>query len=141
MITNMTRPEYRKSLAESVLAGKGIAGFGGVTYGGTDAWFAGGDQRVTCVVWIGHDKDAPIGKNVTAAETVLPVWSKIMKLVTDGKPMGWHSRSDMEDVLPIVKRAMAVEDFAVSVRPASPVVVGNDVYRAASEEKAITSTH
>ncbi|WP_461785293.1 transglycosylase domain-containing protein, partial [Prosthecobacter sp.] len=99
MISGMMRPEYRLPLVENKLAQKSIAGYGGVTYDRTDAWFIGFDRVLTCLVWIGHDKDIPIGPQATAATAALPLWAAVFEMVTAGQPKGWDSKPSSSQLL------------------------------------------
>jgi len=129
MITGMTRPQYRVPLQKYGLANKGIAGYGGVSYRGTDAWFIGSDRRLTCLVWIGHDTDAPIAAEITAAVTTLPLWAEVFQLVTSGKPQGWNTRSELDEihVLP-GEGGLSDQPVVPLIPPKSPTVIGFDAY-------------
>jgi penicillin-binding protein 1A len=134
LISGMERPEYRKPLVEHGLAKKTLAGFGGITYDRTDAWFIGCDRAVTCLVWIGHDKDLPISDKVTAATAALPLWAAVFSMVTEGKPKGWETKTGLTQFLAAPPRALFVEGEArvLPVTPMSGVVIGKDPYQAAS---------
>jgi membrane peptidoglycan carboxypeptidase len=134
MISGMTRPEYRKPLVEHGLAKKSIAGYGGITYDRTDAWFIGSDRVLTCLVWIGHDKDIPIGPKATAATAALPLWAAVFEMVTAGQPKGWDAKASSPKLLAVPLRALPVEDEVrvPAIPPASEVVLGNDPYRTAA---------
>ncbi len=146
LISGMERPEYRKPLLAHGLANKSIAGYGGITYDRTDAWFIGADRALTCLVWIGHDKDQPISAKstataatVTAATAALPLWSAVFAMVTEGKPRGWDSKAPASPLLAAPPRALFVEGEAriVPVTPLSTVVVGHDPYQSASAPGAV----
>ncbi|MDZ4404857.1 transglycosylase domain-containing protein [Prosthecobacter sp.] len=134
MISGMMRPEYRKPLVEHKLAQKSIAGFGGVTYDRTDAWFIGSDRALTCLVWIGHDKDIPIAPKATAATAALPLWAAVFEMVTAGQPKGWDAKGGLPKLLAVPLRALPVEDEVrvPAIPPASEVVLGPDPYRTAA---------
>ncbi|OYW72420.1 MAG: hypothetical protein B7Z37_24875 [Verrucomicrobia bacterium 12-59-8] len=134
LISGMTRPEYRKPLVEHGLAKYSIAGFGGITYDRTDAWFIGCDRAVTCLVWIGHDKDVPINAKATAATAALPLWAAVFAMVTEGKPQGWDSKAGLSQLLAPPPRALFVEGEAriLPVVPMAGVVVGKDPYQSVS---------
>ena len=63
-----------------------LAGKTGTTDGFTDAWFAGFTPTFTVVVWVGHDIQQSIGRNMTGAEAALPIWRKV---VEGGLEDGW----------------------------------------------------
>lgn len=131
LITGMTRPEFRKPLVANQLAKKSIAGFGGVTYDRTDAWFIGADRALTCLVWIGHDKDIPISPKATAATVALPLWAAVFAMVTNGQPQGWDSKVGLSQLLATPPRAGFVEGETrvLLVAPVAPVVIGPDPYQ------------
>lgn len=133
MISGMMRPDYRLPLVENKLAQKSIAGYGGVTYDRTDAWFIGSDRVLTCLVWIGHDKDIPIGPKATAATAALPLWAAVFEMVTAGQPKGWDSKPSSSQLLAVPLRALSLEEEVrvPAIPPASKVVLGTDPYRKA----------
>lgn len=132
MISGMTRPEYRQPLVDHGLAKKSIAGFGGITYDRTDAWFVGSDRNLTCLVWIGHDKDIPISPKATAAVAALPLWAAVFEMVTEGKPNGWDAKEGRSKLLAVPLRALPVdtEVRVPAIPPTSKVVLGHDPYQA-----------
>ncbi len=141
LISGMERPEYRKPLLAHGLANKSIAGYGGITYDRTDAWFIGSDRAVTCLVWIGHDKDLPISAKTTAATAALPLWAAVFAMVTEGKPQGWDSKAPASALLATPPRALFVEGEArvMPVTPMSTVVIGRDPYQSASAPGGVPS--
>ncbi|WP_395736175.1 transglycosylase domain-containing protein [Prosthecobacter sp.] len=139
LVSSMERPEYRKPLLDHGLANKSIAGFGGITYDRTDAWFVGFDRSVTCLVWIGHDKDALISPKTTAATAALPLWAAVFQMVTEGKPKGWDVKPGVGQFLGTALRALPVdaESRIVPVTPVAGVVVGKDPYQSVSAPEAV----
>lgn len=135
MIAGMARPEYRRPLVEHGLATKSIAGYGGITYDRTDAWFIGSDRVLTCLVWIGHDKDIPISPKATAATAALPLWAAVFEMVTAARVKGWDDKGGLPQLLAVPLRALPVEEVVrvPAIPPASQVVLGRDPYRASSE--------
>lgn len=134
LITGMERPEYRKPLKAHGLANKSIAGYGGITYDRTDAWFIGSDRERTCLVWIGHDKDIPISPKATASTAALPLWAAVFAMVTEGKIKGWDGKAPASQLLATPPRALFVEGEArvTPVTPVSSVVIGKDPYQSTS---------
>ena len=63
-----------------------LAGKTGTTDGFTDAWFAGFTPSLTIVVWVGHDIQRSIGRNMTGAEAALPIWRSVIE---SGLEEGW----------------------------------------------------
>jgi len=139
LISGMERPEYRQPLVEHGLAKKSIAGFGGITYDRTDAWFIGSDRVLTCLVWIGHDKDLPISAKAAAATAALPLWAAVFAMVTEGKPQGWDAKTGLSQLLAPPPRALFVEGEGRNfpVTPVSGVVVGRDPYQSTSAPGAV----
>jgi membrane peptidoglycan carboxypeptidase len=139
LVSGMQRPEYRKPLLEHGLANKSIAGFGGITYDRTDAWFIGFDRALTCLVWIGHDKDAVISPKTTAATAALPLWAAVFQMVTEGKPLGWDTKTGLAQFLAAPLRALPVEGESriLPVTPMAGVVVGKDPYQSVSAPGAV----
>lgn len=136
MLNTIMRPEYRDALVKNSLAGRGIAGFGGIAYGRTDAWFVGFDRDITCVVWVGHDKDAPISANATAATTALPLWAEVFAMVTEGDPKSWGARTVDSRAVAVAPRAEIVADENTPlIKPTSAVVIGKDPYRTTAPER------
>jgi penicillin-binding protein 1A len=68
-----------------------LAGKTGTTDDYTDAWFAGFTPRYTALVWIGHDRNRRIGRNMTGAEAALPIWQQ---LIEAGLEAGWLERGE-----------------------------------------------
>ncbi len=114
------------------------SGYGGVTYDRTDAWFIGFDRVLTCLVWIGHDKDIPIGPQATAATAALPLWAAVFEMVTAGQPKGWDSKPSSSQLLAVPLRALPVDEEVrvPAIPPASKVVLGTDPYRTAERSVA-----
>lgn len=131
LISGMTRPEYRQPLVAHGLAKKSIAGYGGITYDRTDAWFVGFDRAVTCLVWIGHDKDIPISPKATAATAALPLWAAVFEMVTEGDPKGWDVKENRPKLLAVPRALPVTDEVRVPAIPAvSKVVIGRDPYQA-----------
>ena len=139
LITSMERPEYRQPLLAHGLARKSIAGYGGITYDRTDAWFIGSDRERTCLVWIGHDKDTPISATTTASTTALPLWAAVFAMVTEGKPKGWDGKAPASQLLATPPRALFVEGEGrvIPVTPVSTVVLGQDPYQSTTAPGAV----
>lgn len=70
-----------KSLGLTAVAGKT-----GTTDGFSDAWFAGYTPKYTLVVWVGHDQQRRIGRNMTGSAAALPIWNGILR---QGVEDGW----------------------------------------------------
>jgi len=60
------------------------AGKTGTTNESRDAWFAGYTPNLVAVVWVGFDRDTPLG--LTGAQAALPIWTSFMAAATAGSP-------------------------------------------------------
>jgi penicillin-binding protein 1B len=60
------------------------AGKTGTTNESRDAWFAGYTPNLVAVVWVGFDRDTPLG--LTGAQAALPIWTSFMDAATAGMP-------------------------------------------------------
>jgi penicillin-binding protein 1A len=65
--------------------GKAVADVPGVAGGKTgttdeyrDAWFVGYDDRFTAGVWVGNDRNEPMGKGESGGTTAAPIWRDFM---------------------------------------------------------------
>jgi penicillin-binding protein 1A len=61
-----------------------LAGKTGTTNDQMDAWFAGFQRNLTCVVWMGFDLPRSLGSNETGAMAALPVWIAYMGAALKG---------------------------------------------------------
>jgi len=57
---------------------RGASGKTGTTDNNLDAWFIGSAQDFTTGVWIGHDRDTPLGAGETGGQAASPVWKHFM---------------------------------------------------------------
>jgi penicillin-binding protein 1A len=64
-----------------------VAGKTGTTNNFVDAWFIGYTPDVVTGVWVGKDKDEPLGLNETGSRAAIPIWLDYMKAVHEGKPI------------------------------------------------------
>ncbi len=63
-----------------------LAGKTGTTNDQRDAWFAGFNQRLVTVAWVGFDKTRSLGNKETGGRAALPMWMEFMKVALDGLP-------------------------------------------------------
>lgn len=56
----------------------GAAGKTGTTDNNVDAWFIGSAKGVTAGVWVGHDRDMPLGDGETGGRAAAPTWKHFM---------------------------------------------------------------
>ena len=66
--------------------GRPVAGKTGTTNNYMDAWFLGYTPDLIAGVWVGMDKDEPIGKNETGARAASPIWVSFMEKALKGMP-------------------------------------------------------
>lgn len=67
--------------------GRPVAGKTGTTNNYMDAWFLGYTPDLIAGVWVGMDKDEPIGKNETGARAASPIWVSFMEKALKGMPV------------------------------------------------------
>ena len=65
-----------------------IAGKTGTTNDSHDAWFAGYNQKVVAIAWIGFDKPASLGDRETGGGLALPMWISYMTTALKDIPQG-----------------------------------------------------
>ncbi|HAR94862.1 MAG TPA: penicillin-binding protein 1A, partial [Deltaproteobacteria bacterium] len=79
-----------------------LAGKTGTTDDYRDAWFVGFSPDLLCLVWVGYDKGAFLGKKESGATTALPIWMEFMS-----KALVHYPNEDFSfpqsDSLPVVK--------------------------------------
>jgi penicillin-binding protein 1A len=64
-----------------------VAGKTGTTNDFIDAWFIGYTPELVTGVWVGKDKDEPLGYNETGSRTAIPIWLQYMKSALDDMPI------------------------------------------------------
>ena len=62
-----------------------VAGKTGTTNNLFDAWFMGYTPRYTTGVWVGFDKERPLGKMETGSRAASPIWLGYMQKALEGK--------------------------------------------------------
>ncbi len=67
--------------------GRPVAGKTGTTNNYMDAWFIGYTPDIVGGVWVGMDRDEPIGKNETGARAASPIWVNFMERVLKKMPV------------------------------------------------------
>jgi penicillin-binding protein 1A len=71
--------------AQAMLKRQDIYGKTGTTNDSMDAWFAGYQQDVVAIVWIGYDNPHKLGDKETGGGLSLPVWIDYMSVALKGK--------------------------------------------------------
>ncbi len=73
--------------AQATLKRPDIYGKTGTTNDSMDAWFAGYQQTLTAVTWIGYDTPRKLGDRETGGGLSLPVWISFMGTALKGVPV------------------------------------------------------
>jgi penicillin-binding protein 1A len=73
--------------AQGTLKRPDIYGKTGTTNDSNDAWFAGWQQSVVAVVWMGYDQPRKLGDRETGGGLSLPVWIDYMGYALKGVPV------------------------------------------------------
>ncbi len=73
--------------AQATLKRPDIYGKTGTTNDAMDAWFAGYQQNLAAVVWIGYDTPRKLGDRETGGGLSLPVWISFMETALRGIPV------------------------------------------------------
>ena len=63
-----------------------LAGKTGTTNENRDAWFAGFQQNLVAIAWIGFDNNSPLGEKETGGGAALPIWITYMGKALRGVP-------------------------------------------------------
>jgi penicillin-binding protein 1A len=64
-----------------------VAGKTGTTNDNTDAWFVGFSDRITTVVWVGHDDPTiDLGPRDDGAHAALPLWMRLVRDAEGARP-------------------------------------------------------
>ncbi len=64
-----------------------VAGKTGTTNDFIDAWFLGYTPELTTGVWVGKDKDEPLGYNETGSRAAIPIWLQYMQSALKDAPI------------------------------------------------------
>ena len=73
--------------AQATLKRPDIYGKTGTTNDSNDAWFAGWQQQVVAVVWMGYDTPRKLGDRETGGGLSLPIWIDYMSSALKGVPV------------------------------------------------------
>ena len=90
VMTNLLQEVTRSGTAaraQGALKRQDIYGKTGTTNDSMDAWFAGWQQSLVAVVWIGYDNPKKLGDRETGGGLALPVWIEYMAAVLKGVPL------------------------------------------------------
>lgn len=88
IMTTMMRDVVRVGTAAKAMSlGRGdLAGKTGTTNDAVDAWFAGFNQSLVGVTWVGFDQPKSLGERETGGGVALPIWINYMKTALRGVP-------------------------------------------------------
>ncbi len=103
-----------------------LAGKTGTTDNYTDAWFVGFTPHYTALVWVGHDRNRRIGRNMTGAEAALPIWRQ---LIEDGLEAGWLERDEAFNVPPDIVQVPVEYYSGLAAAPGAETVIEESFIR------------
>ena len=86
MTDTLVRGTADKAMTDYGLAVAGAAGKTGTSYGFTDVWFLGYNDRLTCGVWMGFDRPKQIFRGAFSRDLALPVWVDVMNASREDFP-------------------------------------------------------
>jgi penicillin-binding protein 1A len=88
LIVDMMRDVVRRGTAAKAmeLGRQDLAGKTGTANDFRDAWFAGFDQALTAVAWVGFDDMSPLGAGEAGGRTALPIWIEFARTALAGVP-------------------------------------------------------
>jgi penicillin-binding protein 1A len=72
--------------ARRELGRKDLSGKTGTTNDYRDAWFAGFNNDISAVVWVGNDNNEPLGTGEQGSRTALPIWIELMRITLENAP-------------------------------------------------------
>jgi len=87
LMTSMLRDVIRAGTGHAAmeqLKRRDLAGKTGTTNDYRDAWFAGYNQDLVVVSWIGFDQNTPLGRAETGSRAALPIWIEFMRQALEG---------------------------------------------------------
>jgi penicillin-binding protein 1A len=87
IITSLLQSVIKNGTATKVKALKRpVAGKTGTTNNYVDAWFMGYTPELVTGVWVGKDKDEPLGRNETGSRAAIPIWLQYMQEALANRP-------------------------------------------------------
>jgi penicillin-binding protein 1A len=88
IVTSMMESVVQDGTARKVKAlRRPVAGKTGTTNSFVDAWFMGFTPELVTGVWVGKDKDEPLGANETGSRAAIPIWLQYMEAALADKPV------------------------------------------------------
>ena len=88
IMTTLLRDVVRAGTATKAmtLGRSDLAGKTGTTNDSHDAWFAGFNQSLVGIAWVGYDQPRSLGERETGGGVALPIWINYMKTALKGVP-------------------------------------------------------
>jgi penicillin-binding protein 1A len=87
-ITNLLQSVVEHGTGKKVKAlHRPVAGKTGTTNNYVDAWFMGYTPELVTGVWVGKDKDEPLGRNETGSRAAIPIWLQFMQEALNEAPI------------------------------------------------------
>jgi penicillin-binding protein 1A len=87
IITSLMQSVIKNGTATKIKALKRpVAGKTGTTNNYVDAWFMGYTPELVTGVWVGKDKDEPLGRNETGSRAAIPIWLQFMQEALSNRP-------------------------------------------------------
>ena len=88
IMTTLLREVVRAGTATKAmtLGRADLAGKTGTTNDSHDAWFAGFNQSLVGITWVGYDQPKSLGERETGGGVALPIWINYMKTALKGAP-------------------------------------------------------
>ncbi len=81
-----TRGHRRHRRRSNVLGRADLQGKTGTTNDAKDGWFAGYQQSLVAVAWMGYDQPKSLGSREFGAQLALPMWVNYMRTALRGVP-------------------------------------------------------
>ena len=80
--------------ANRELRRRDLSGKTGTTNDYRDAWFAGFNNDISAVVWVGNDNNEPLGNGEQGSRTALPIWIELIRRALKNAPQNSMSMPD-----------------------------------------------
>jgi penicillin-binding protein 1A len=78
-VTSLLEQVISKGTGQRAKGISGSAGKTGTTDNNRDGWFIGYTSNLLTGIWVGHDKNQPLGKQGTGGRTAAPIWLDFMR--------------------------------------------------------------
>ncbi|RAA26165.1 penicillin-binding protein, partial [Burkholderia multivorans] len=116
-----------------------LQGKTGTTNDAKDGWFAGYQQSLVAVAWMGFDQPKSLGSREFGAQLALPIWVNYMRTALNGVP---EQQMPMPDGLTTIDGELYYADrtpgngfvASVDINPAANAISANDALGSAGAE-------